>query len=108
KQETMTRYHLNIYHSNNPGDQTINPINTIVRSQIELPKSGIARITVHPGNVQSEKHEEHLAYAMTSYLPEDVVARALRKQPARFAIKKPVDELEELVDFIDFTSGYRE
>lgn len=109
KRESAYRYHLNVYHIDDPADdrESIDPDKVIVRTHIRLPRNSKAYINVHPGPLPIEKYEEHLAYAMTAYLPEDIALQALHRQPKTFSAVEPLDELSELQDFVDFTSGYR-
>lgn len=104
--QATDRHHISIYHTDNPETNFLRTRDTVVRSHVELKRDGSVNVGVHRGAVELHKHEEQLAYAMSSYLPEAIIMKALRRQPKSFTIHRPLDELTELVDFIDFTTKY--
>jgi len=104
--QATDRHHINIYHTDNPETNFLRTRDTIVRSHVELNRDGSVNLGIHSGAVEVDKYEEQLAYAMSSYLPEAIIMKALRRQPKPLTIHRPLDELTELIDFIDFTTKY--
>ncbi len=104
--QAADRHHINIFHTDNTEINFLRSRDTIVRTHVELKRDGGVNLGIHSGAVEVDKYDEQLAYAMSSYLPEAIIMKALRRQPKPFAVHKPLDELTELVDFIDFTTKY--
>ena len=104
--QATDRYDLNIFHTDETNTVFLRPGDTIVRTHVQLKRDGRVNVGVHAGTVDIDKDEEHLAYAMSAYLPEIIIMKALRRQPKSLTIHQPIDELPELIDFIDFTTNY--
>lgn len=104
--QTMGQYHINIYHTDDLEARSLRARDTVLRSHIELQRDGTVRIGIHDGKGEADKHEEHLAYSMSSYLPGRIIMQALRRQPRSFTASAALDELDEMIDFLDYTTKY--